>query len=71
MWLLRIKNLTPSEVLDLFEDGVEIENNVDGEVHIQYGLKKHLLSDLKHAKKHSLKKIDYEIEKAEFVTLKK
>lgn len=63
--------MTPSEVLDLFEDGVEIENNVGGEVHIQYGLKKHLLADLKYAKEHSLKHIDYEIEKVKFVTLKK
>lgn len=69
MWLLRIKNMTKSEVIDIFEDGVEIES-VRGEVHIQYCLKKYLMQDLRYAKRHSLKHIEYDIEKVEFVTLK-
>ena len=45
MWLLIIKNLTMSEVFDIFDEGLEYEN-VRDEIHIQYNLKKHLLQDL-------------------------
>ena len=62
MWLLRIKNLSKTEVFDVFEDGVEYEQ-VGSEIHIQYCLKKYLLDDLKCAKERSLRHIDYEIEK--------
>lgn len=65
MWLLRIKNLNKSEVLDIIFGGVEYET-VRGEVHILYEKKKHLLEDLKYAKKVSLKNINYEIERAVF-----
>lgn len=63
MWLLIIKNLTMSEVLDIFDEGLEYEN-VRDEIHIQYSLKRHLLQDLRSAKERSLKPIRYEIEKA-------
>lgn len=68
MWLLRIKNLTKSEAMDIIFGGVEYET-VRGEEHILYEKKKHLLDDLKYAKKVSLKNINYEIEKAVFTKL--
>lgn len=68
MWLLRVKNLNKTEVMDIFFGGLEYES-VRGEVHILYEKKKHLLEDLNYAKELSLKDIEYEIEKAVLINI--
>ena len=68
IWLLVIKNLNKSEVMDLFFSGLEYET-VRGEVHILYGRKKYLMEDLKDAKAMASKKIAYEIDKVKAISI--
>ena len=68
IWLLVIKNLNKSEVLDLFFGGLEYET-VRGEVHIQYDRKKYLMEDLNDAKARASKKIAYQIDKVKTIPI--
>lgn len=66
MWLLIVKNLNKSEVLELFFGGLEYET-VRGEIHIQYDRKNYLMEDLNDAKAKSTKKIAYEIDRVKTI----
>lgn len=68
IWLLVIKNLNKSEVMDLFFGGLEYET-VRGEVHIQYDRRNYLMEDLKDAKARSMKKIAYEIDRVKTIPI--
>lgn len=68
MWLLIIKNLSKSEVFDLFFEGLEYET-VNDEIHIQYERKKYLMEDLNGAKARTFKEIAYEIDKIQLTPI--